>query len=573
MLQKIDFLGPPINLRINGDKILKTKLGGCMTIVMVIVVILSFLSYSSDMILKKNPQTTTEINLIPEHDIPKYKFKFYRYIPKYELKSSNLFISIYDQETDIPFKELDRKFLTSAQIIINNGTYPPPSSKKVYFEKCDQEEALKKATGNFLIGKENYYCLPSEMSMYNTKIHNNHSIIRIQTEYCKNNTEFNGKIINDCYDREFIEKNISNRIQMNYITEINDVNLNSYREPIKKQFQSGIVNTEANTWTRATINFRKISLSTVDTSNFITSIWNPIRHFYGFHDISIESLKSPGTEVIFSHYLGIDKFEAKYERRYRTPTDVIILVGGMVSGFKLITQFLLIYFSSTKLVNKFNMSFQFYQTNNDSKKVTSTDILSKIEMVNKSNNTKDNSKKIDTLNNFDRCNYNNDNLSCTFNNQTTNKLSNKYILKRPSNSYDLKSISDELFLQIKSRRTRRYKFEVGICHDICCKICLPKNRLNLYRFVEKKMRKVFSFENIAHISRNTRLFSHLLLRDDERFLLKKCCFYNENECGLNADQLNNLTDNCETFITHNTKKGGGPDSNNTSSYLINYILK
>ncbi len=88
------------------------------------------------------------------------------------------------------------------------------------------------------------------------------------------------------------------------------------------------------------------------------------------------------------------------------------------------------------------------------------------------------------------------------------------------------------------------------------------------------MNKVASFENIVQVSKLTSLFSHLLLRNDEIFLLKTCCLYKENESELNEDDLNKLRKNCETFITYNTKKDGFlKNTNTTNSELIDYLFK
>jgi len=61
-IKSADIFGQPIRLQINGDENIKSILGGFMTIILVILIGVTFAIYSKDSFFKLNPQILTSTN-------------------------------------------------------------------------------------------------------------------------------------------------------------------------------------------------------------------------------------------------------------------------------------------------------------------------------------------------------------------------------------------------------------------------------------------------------------------------------------------------------------------------------
>ncbi len=294
MLKQIDFLGPRISLRVKGNETIKSSFGGFTTLFILIASIGTFFGFGIDLFIRNNPQVS--FNQIKNEN------------PSYILNHLTFLFAIYDQYSDMPYIEYDRKLVTTMQRLDNDGNGNWKVTEYT-LEKCSNE-TLQKWDGAIQNKPSNYWCLPKNITIELLGFMNGGSctIGRLVTRLCKNSTTRN-----DCYSREFIEKNITDRIQMHYILESSNTDTLNYKNPSSSIPFSGIVNTNTNTWNRLTFLFRNRHIET-DTGFFISDKKNEI--FNGINEVASDSVYTYGTNTIFSHLFGNHQYKEFYVRDY-----------------------------------------------------------------------------------------------------------------------------------------------------------------------------------------------------------------------------------------------------------------
>ncbi len=339
MLKAIDFLGPRIYLRINNNEKLKSTIGGLSTIFMLIVSVGAFFAFGLDIYQRKNP--TVRFNKVDNSN------------PIHVITHLNFLFAIYDQWSDKPFPEFERKFYSYLDHIEYDGKGGNKITK-YYFEKCSNNTISKWKGYFYNISANNWRLTVGNTSTINGVFgEGKHDALRLQTKYCDNIVNIN----KNCYSRDFIEKNITDRIQMHYITESSKLDTINYKQPARKIAYTGLTNTNANTWNRLTILFMNTLVNT-DTGFFISDIrkdlYNGINKY-----VKIDSVYSKGTDTIFSHFMGNDKYMEVYTRSYIKVQNVFALMGGFVNGAMISFGIILKYLTRGDIVNIFNNTYKY----------------------------------------------------------------------------------------------------------------------------------------------------------------------------------------------------------------------
>jgi hypothetical protein len=95
-MKQIDLLGPPIHLQITKHSKFRTTIGAFFTIIIFLLSVGAFFGLGIDLFTRKSPRGTFN--------------KLYNSTPEFIMTEDNFLFSIYDQYSNIPYKELERKF-------------------------------------------------------------------------------------------------------------------------------------------------------------------------------------------------------------------------------------------------------------------------------------------------------------------------------------------------------------------------------------------------------------------------------------------------------------------------------
>jgi len=269
----------------------------------------------------------------------------------------NILYAIYDQASDKPFEELDRKFYSYLDYYEWHGD-GTRTIKRFYLERCT-ETTLQKWDGNFKSIKSNYFCLPKNTFLNITGVYNEgiYTSSRLQVDFCGNNTDPTaGPLKTNCYPRSFIENNITGRIQMHYMIESVKIDNENYTNPVSSVVVADTTNTNTNSWNRLKIMFKNIEVKT-DRGFFLedwkTLVWNSIDNIFS------ETVFTQGTNTIFSHLIGNAKYKDSYTRYYIKVQDVFALMGGFISAAFMVMQYGVRYVCYPKIIDIFNVVYKY----------------------------------------------------------------------------------------------------------------------------------------------------------------------------------------------------------------------
>lgn len=342
-IRSIDVLGPSMGFKINRQDTFKSSIGGLFTLFFGMLSVGVFLGFGRDLFSRENPAVMFN-KLINEN-------------PVYQISYLNFLFAVYDQSSDKPFEELDRKFYSYIDYYDwpGDGTR---TSKRYYLERCSTE-TIKKWDGYFKNVKSNYFCLPKNVTLDIKGIYNEgkYTSLRLQIDFCKNNTNLdNDQIKTDCYSRDFIENNITGRIQMHYLLESVKIDNKNYSNPGSAVVVSDTVNTNTNSWNRLKIFFKNIEIKT--DKGFLVDDWES-QILNSVDDIFSETVYTYGTNTIFSHLIGNSKYKDIFTRSYIKIQNIFALMGGFINAATLIFKYLIQYFCYPKLIDIFNNTYKY----------------------------------------------------------------------------------------------------------------------------------------------------------------------------------------------------------------------
>ncbi len=486
MLRDVDLLAPNVFLRADGNENQKSNVGGFFTVIVVLLAIGAFFGFGMDIFLRSNPTVTFNKVINDE--------------PFYRVNSTNFLFAIYDQWSDLPFEEFERKFYPYLDHMYFDGK-GSNNITKYPFVKCGSE-ALERWRGTFFNIPSNYLCLPDGVDITVRGIFGDgaHDLLRVQTIYCKNNTDPNSPdpIRTDCYDRDFITSNITGRIQMHYIMESSNMDTINYKAPGSTIPLSGLSNTNAESWNRLTVLFKNTLVET-DTGFFTQDLRNDV--YSGVESALSETVYTIGTDTIFSHLMGNSKYKDVYIRKYIKIQDVFALMGGFINGSRICLCFVVKYMSRFRLVNLFNNLYKF-------KPVKPLDQFESNSNVPGSNTTLRNK----THNFFKE---EDGRTTTTKMNNFTNKVG----------ATDEVQKANLLKEAINTKASLNYEYSFSIPKRVLRGICGSKKwkrYLASHEQVEEKMSKVMSVEGLVKTIRNFKLMKMLTLQEYHLKLLGVC---------------------------------------------------
>ncbi len=477
-MKEIDLIGQTQPLTTGGHSRLKTNLGGFATIFLFFSTIGAFIAFGLDLFKKQNPSVVFNKQ---ENGLPGFIFT-----------NENFAVLLHDQQTSRKIPEINRKFVTYVNYFQFDGK---GSSKmeKHYLEECT-EEISEKWKGN-AISDARIMCLPKDLKLplIGTMGEGEYTAVRLQAAYCKNNTDpEKGPIINNCYDRSFIEKNITSRIQLQQVFESSQVNTYNYTNPGYKTRMMKLSNSNPNTWTRLMIRFKNIEVET--NQGFL---FEDIRRdvYNALDSFTFESVYIPGTNEIFSHLMGMEKYKDVYKRDYIMIQNVFALMGGFVNGARLILMALVQYVTTPDIVNIFNS-------------------LYKYNPINIAENKKLN---------------NNVKLAKSFQNQSGQPITdkgvfteNKFIGKDPvTNNYTNDTKINDIKNNYEKMKNFKYEYSMGVIGRLlrACTTSKKNSQKMAYDRTKAKMDSVISIENVITMTRDQKIMKLLFLEEYQEEIL------------------------------------------------------
>jgi hypothetical protein len=489
MIRSIDLLGPSVSLQIAKKKQFQTNIGAFFTFSILLISIGAFLGFGSDLINRTNPRGTFN--------------KVHNSTQEFMMTDQNFLFSLYDQYTNIPYQELDRKFISVIQHLQTDGL-GTDSMTPYRMVQCS-DETLKKWSGAFVgIAPNSYRCLPkgTKLKVYGVGSTGKNSILRLQVDYCSNRT-----VSDNCYSRDFIQTNITGRIQMNYLIESLKIDTLNYTTPASASQVSGLVNTNTQSWTRSTINFKNVKITT--DQGFFTKDYK--ESFYqAVESINTESVYTPDTTTIFSHWMGNSEFTDTYTRNYLKIQEVFALMAGFINAAMIISRSIVSYLVRPEIINMFNKRFRYEEvvTDGRSKILTTSGVK-----------------------------------DSTLYYEASIKKSNNFIIE--SDKEFQRKFDVENFVKLDRKFEYRMNFRQKLFR--CCSFNL-KNKV--FAKIENKILKTISYENLTKMSFTMKILKLLLLETYQRTLIKYCSG-KELTPKLNLDEAYNTLNSDEKIHTKN----------------------
>jgi hypothetical protein len=365
-ISSIDFLGPILNFKIQGNKNFKSSFGGLSSILLFVIAVVAFLGFGKDLFEKKQPRVT--FNRITDGEDIQLKY----------LTDGNFLFSIYDQYTDQQIPDFERRFEVYYDFLDFRGQGMIDTNFRNPFEKCSKE-VTQNYTGYLNMDPSTYYCFPknSKIEVEGVMSQGKSSLVRLQLDYCKNNTNPQ-KLKTNCIPKADTQKFLeSKRIQMNYIIETALIKTNNYKDPSSKYIYSNSINTNALTWTRLNILFKKIIINT-DLGFFLDDQQD--LSIMALESVTSESIYSPDSDTVFSFLIGNSPWKEIYTRSYIKIQDVFAIMGGFLNASVIILKLIVDYIARPKLVNIFNKIYKFSNMDSMSHKATPIKTKSPLNM-------------------------------------------------------------------------------------------------------------------------------------------------------------------------------------------------
>jgi hypothetical protein len=418
------------------------------------------------------------------------------------------------------------------------------------FERCTRE-ALELYSKYLNVLPSSYYCFPkgSEIELMGVMNKGKSSLVRLQLDFCKNNTDINkGTVKTDCYTREETQKFLSSkRIQMNYIIETANIESTNYTQPGSRYVYSNSINTNAFSWTRLNILFKKIVVDT-DVGFFVedTKKWEVM----ALESVTSESYYSPETDTVFSFLIGNSPWKEIYSRYYIKIQDVFAMMGGFLNASIIILKFAVEFIARPKLVDYFNKSFKFqYDESFKNLKSKSAKQGNYPIVVNKNYFVE--SSVLNDLTKFNRAP-----ITSSENIFKLNKI-------KCSNDIDSGSISQLL----NNMKDNDYELKMNSWKRVfrCCLSPKKDNQINVYYKLEAKLNKILGLENYFKISKNVKFLKKILFEEHLNEIIKICP----------APRKKNYTNSMNyQKISENMLKGLNEEKSisNTNHYKLNTKL-
>jgi hypothetical protein len=510
MLSLIDYLAPSMNFKIQRQRYFKTNFGGFGSLIFIFIAIFAFLGFGRDIFEKKLPNV--HFNRIFDEEIPITN-----------LTESTFLFSFYDQYSDQPIPEFERRFDIYYDFLDFTGEMTIEKNFRIPLKKCSKE-TLKKFKGHYNRNPDSYYCFPKNISLINVATQGYSSLVRIQLDFCQNSTNQNSiSSKQNCYTKKETQNFLSsNRIQMEYITNTYSIDTSNYSFP-ENLLTFGLgIDTSALSWTRLTILFKKIMVTT-DTG-FLIPDWKN-NTVTAYESGNSESIYSPDTDTVFSILIGNSPWKEIYSRRYIKVQDVFAMMGGFLNFSLIFLRIIVEYVERPKLVDIFNNVFRFDYKSQTLQNLEN-DFRNSVNVF-KSENALDNSVKME---NFEKLKNYDKSISKIKIFQSEKVLDNQGTCIKtllPSLKPGDQNILNNLILNtLKKNKSKNYAIRMNFFLRIF-RICFSKSKLynkqmKFYYMLENKFHKEISFENVLKTSKNVKIMKNLLFDDYQSIMMKYC---------------------------------------------------
>jgi hypothetical protein len=481
-----DILGPTVKLTIQRKDYYKSNFGGFSTFIILIVFFLAFFGFGNDLFKRENPTVT--FNRINNNELLLYN-----------ITDNNFLFSIYDQFTDEPISDFDRRFYVYYDYYSLDGQGSIEVDLNNPMEKCSQE-TLKKFEDNFYSDPSTYLCFPknSKIELKGVMSKGINSAIRLQVNYCKNNTDSSkGKLRDNCLLKDDTLKFLAGRrIQMHLIVEDAVIDTYNYKVPGKFIAYTTSINTNTNSWTRMKLIYKKIIFNSnngflfndVESQTYITT-----------ESMNLESIYSPDTDTIFSHMIGNSQWLEIYNRSYIKVQDIFAIMGGFINFSLIIIRFIVGYVSRPNIIDIFNENYKYLDVRSDNK--------------NKYETTKNYFNESNNILRINKVKPSGQDLGNIKSNDVMANINDE-------------SESTKIIASIRRNEKKKYSVKMNFCVRLFRVCYLSKNKsenyTKIYSRTNKKYNKVVSIENLIKLTRYFKLLCTFKLEDNDRNIMKIC---------------------------------------------------
>lgn len=339
MLANFDFYGKKISFGINQEGTFKTSIGGLLSIGTLALLIISILTFGSDLYHKENPNVLDQTTQPFETEPLFFSSKNYTF--------AIFFTDYYFVINPSSFFNISVSYQT-----VNNLNGSIEENKNVKMRNCTSEDFIRYPS-NFLEGK--LFCM--DLDSFHLKgswSENDISFITISVNRCQNSSDSNLT----CASTETINQKVRDGVFLNVFTEDKSINSKNYEVPFKNYLKNSYWLLDLNIYKFAKLYLRKVSLIT-DDGLILPSYNEDITIKYDYIDFDMKTVYSddPSQTLFYVNIMASQKTQ-EITRIY----PKLQFVAAEVSGaFRLFTMFsfIALYFYSNYALTLFLINQEF----------------------------------------------------------------------------------------------------------------------------------------------------------------------------------------------------------------------
>lgn len=545
-LENIDLLGSTFTFKLNSKDTHKTKVGGCLTILLFLIWIFLFVLFGQNYFYKTNPNGFME--LIPNSETDgKLKLDNYHFLMSFTIQN--------DKGKVIPFDEYFHAMFFVTRTTFIGGEYIKKRTKlkTISCADIDIRENIDKKSFNL-----NSYICPDfsgkHIELFGNFDDYNSTMIEFFLSVCDENNS-------NCKSPENIKEFANNgRKWLSIISPKVSYNINDFNEPLKT-----ILHKEDHLFTPHKYSYHKYDYSKhesntdvgdiISHSSYMESIGLNNQFFteQTYFDIPDEEQLKNSTEfsdfIYFQGLMIFNDHKYYYRRQYQKIPDVIALITGITNVlhfvFWITYSFYLKYNFGTYLFNNYlyledeteNVKQDlrnFFKFNNKKEKCN-LDVNKNDNEINKNENNID---KINPINNNQKFQYINENFVYELNdkneiktkNYKNNKEESQHIIsdaikdsENDKKDSDIKSnLKNKIHLFAFPNEYIKINYFIYFKNIICFSKKNKKNILTKYditNLIIQKFDRRMDINRYLDYSNTLKLFYKILISNDNQHLL------------------------------------------------------
>ncbi len=393
-MKHIDLFGTEIKLLLNNREKVQTKIGGYMSILLIIVAVFLIYEIGKDIFFKKNPTSLFQRQMsdyfqeieLNRSDVP-ITFSFTDEMNQLINITNYLEVEIYYMRYELMNKNID----------LSKNFFNETKKEKMNYRICDENHFNEKIDRIQYEKSQmaKYFCI----SDYGNKTLKGYwdedevSYISLSVKKCNTTKNI------DCKNTNITNFIKDNQLNINFNLLRPQVEFEIHKNPVNYIIYNSYFYLSTSLRKRLFFRIEKHKLNS-DEGLFYKSI-NEI-DFYDSYLIDYDFMDSEN-ELISAEFYSSNTYN-QYNRKYITITDIFAKIGGVLSFLPIIFRYINSYFVHYRVIETIINSIFFVDSSIKSSKINSFEELFKIDLNNTNNipnNNQNISQKYSKINNYE----------------------------------------------------------------------------------------------------------------------------------------------------------------------------